>query len=75
LTRCHSVVILVPVPALPIRRPAEASGLAGSVAILLAGVLGVTDPATIVALGVTVGALPAAVTWLVELLRRPKAGP
>ena len=54
---------------LPQRRPAEVSGLAGAVAILLAGLLGVTDPATIVALGVIVGALPAVVTWAVELLR------
>jgi hypothetical protein len=56
------------------KRPAELSGLAGAVAILLAGLLGVTDPATIVALGVIVGALPAVVTWLVELLRGRTGG-
>ena len=55
------------------KRPAELSGLAGAVAILLAGLLGVTNPTTIVALGVVVGALPAAVTWTVELVRGRKA--
>jgi hypothetical protein len=60
---------------LPQRRPAELSGLAGAVTILVAHLLGVTDPETIVAMGVIVGALPAAVTWAVELIRgRRKAG-
>jgi hypothetical protein len=57
------------------RRPAELTGVAGSVAILVAHLLDVTDPETIVAMGVVVGALPAFVTWLVELLRsRQRAG-
>ena len=71
MPRCrHSCAVA----ALPKRRPAEVSGLAGSAAILLAHVLGVTDPATIVALGVIVGAVPAAVTWLVELRRSKTPG-
>lgn len=64
-----------PVADLPQRRPAELTGVAGSVAILVAHLLGVTDPTTIVAMAVVVGALPAVVTWLVTLLRpRRSAG-
>jgi hypothetical protein len=51
------------------RRPAEAAGVAGAFAVLLAHLLGVTDPDAIVALAVVVGFVPAAVTWLVTLLR------
>lgn len=58
---------------LPQHRPAEVSGVAGSVAILVAHLLGVTDPSTIVALGVVVGALPAVVTWLVVLRRNRRS--
>lgn len=47
--------------------------MAGSVAILVAHLLGVTDPSTIVALGVVVGALPAVVTWLVVLRRNRRS--
>jgi hypothetical protein len=51
------------------RRPAEASGVAGAVALLIARLLGVGDADTIVALAVVVGCIPALVTWLVVLLR------
>ncbi len=52
------------------RRPAEISGLAGAVTLLVVHLAGVTDPEVIVALGVVVGALPAVVTWIVGLVRR-----
>jgi hypothetical protein len=51
------------------RRPAEASGVAGAVALLVAHLFGVDDADTIVALAVVVGCIPALVTWLVVLLR------
>jgi hypothetical protein len=51
------------------RRPAEVSGVAGAVALLLAHLLGVTDADTIVALAIVVGVVPAAVTFVVHLLR------
>jgi hypothetical protein len=57
---------------MPARRPAETAGLAGAVVVLIAYRAGVSDPAVIVALTIVVGAVPAAVTWLVETLRRPK---
>lgn len=47
--------------------------MAGSVAILVAHLLGITDPSTIVAMGVIVGALPALVTWLVALRRHRRS--
>jgi hypothetical protein len=54
-------------------RPAESAGLAGAVALLTARLAGVDDPDVIVALGVVFAALPAAVTWTVELFRGPRA--
>jgi hypothetical protein len=62
----------VPVPTLAAKRPAELSGVAGAAAILIAALAGVTDPTLIAALGILVGAIPAAVTGLVVLLRRRK---
>lgn len=50
-------------------RPAESGGIAGAVALLIAHLLGVNDPATIVALAVVVGFIPAAITWIVVLVR------
>lgn len=61
-------------PALASKRPAEVSGLAGAVVLLIAWLAGVTDPALIVALGVVVGSIPAMVTWSVVLLRGRKGG-
>jgi hypothetical protein len=53
-------------------RPAETtSGVAGAVAALVAYFTHITDPAIVAALVVVVGFVPAAVTWLVTLLRRP----
>jgi len=57
-------------PATPKHRPAEAAGLAGAVVVLLAYFLGLDEPSVIVALTLVVGAIPAAVTWLVGLFRK-----
>lgn len=51
------------------KRPAESAGLAGAAALLTARLLGVKDPDTIVALGVVFAAAPAAVTWVVSVVR------
>jgi hypothetical protein len=53
-----------------VRRPAEAGGVAAAVALLIGRFAGIEDPDVIVALGIVVGFVPAAVTWLVELVRR-----
>ena len=50
-------------------RPAESGGLAGAGALLVARLLGVQDPDTIVALGIVFAAAPAGITWLVGLIR------
>ena len=55
----------------PKTRPAEASGVAAALALLICRLLGVEDADTIVALGIVVGFIPAAVTWAVNL-SRPK---
>ncbi len=51
------------------KRPAETTGAAGSVALLLGRALGIKDPDTLVAIGAVVGILPAAITWLVTTIR------
>jgi hypothetical protein len=48
------------------RRPAETAGAGGTIALLVAYVLGVTDPDTVVCLAAAVGLVPAAVTLLVS---------
>lgn len=53
----------------PKSRPAETGSAAGSVGLLIAYALGLDDPAVIVAIGAVLGCVPAAITWLVELLR------
>ncbi len=64
----------MPAPAATAKsRPAETAGLAGAVAVLVAWAAGVDQPAVIAAIGVVVGALPAAVTWVVQ--RRSSAAP
>ena len=52
------------------RHPAEAAGLASAVAVLIVHVLGVADPDVLAALVIVVGAVPAAVTFVVGLFRR-----
>jgi thiol:disulfide interchange protein len=47
----------------------------GSATILLAYALGVTDPLVIVALGVIVGFVPAAITWVVVNVRKSRKPP
>ena len=59
----------------PANRPAETGGIAASVALLVAHALGVNDPTTVVAIGVVIGFVPAAITWVVELVRGKNAGP
>ena len=53
-------------------RPAEVGGVAAAVAFLIARLAGVTDAATVTSLGVVVGFVPAAVTWIVVLVRNGK---
>lgn len=52
-------------------RPAEsASFLAGALAALIGPRIGVSDPEEVAALAVVLGAIPGAVTWAVEQIRR-----
>jgi hypothetical protein len=60
---------------LPKKRPAELGGAAGSVAILVAWALGVDDAGIIAAIGVVVGFVPAAITWTVTTVRKPRGNP
>jgi hypothetical protein len=53
-----------------VKYPAESLSLAGAVAILLAHLFAsLNDATTLVALTVVVGAIPGAVTWIVNLVR------
>lgn len=56
-------------------RPAETGGAAAGVAVLIAKLLGANDPTTIASLAVVVGLVPAAITFLVELVRRKTTTP
>lgn len=56
----------------PITRPAETAGLAGALALLITRLAGVTDPDVLVAVGIVIASVPAAVTWVVNLVRKPK---
>lgn len=56
------------------QRPAELSGVAGALAILVAYLFGVDDPEVIVALAIVLGFVPAAVTWVVVLVREREQG-
>lgn len=47
-------------------RPAETGGVAASLALLVCRLLGVDDADTIVALGIVIGFIPAAITWVVS---------
>jgi hypothetical protein len=51
-------------------RPAETGGLAAAVAFLVCYFAGIDDPAVLAALIVVAGALPAIITWIVQLRRR-----
>lgn len=50
-------------------RPAESGGVAGSVALIIGRAAGIKDPDTLVAIGALVGFIPAAITWLVTLVK------
>lgn len=52
-------------------RPAETTAAASALALLAARLLGVDDVDTVTALAIVIGGIPAVVTWLVELRRRP----
>ena len=56
------------------KRPAESAGLASAVAVLIVTALGLDDPQVFAALVVVVGAVPAVVTYGVELFRKPPSG-
>lgn len=63
----------MPAPDRPVTettRPSETAGVAGALGLLIARLFGVQDPDTIVAIGVAVGFVPAAVTYLIEARRR-----
>lgn len=53
------------------RRPAETAGAALSAAALVGRLLGLDD-STVLDLAVLIGFVPAGVTWVVELRRKPK---
>jgi len=54
---------------LPQRRPAETSAAAAAIALLIASVVGLDNPATLTALAIVIGFIPTAVTWIVTLVR------
>ena len=56
-------------PTVVARRPAETGGLAVVVAAVIARIAGLDDPEMLTYLTILAGATPAAVTWLVGLLR------
>lgn len=51
------------------QRPAETGGIAGAIGLLIAKAAGVEDPDTIVAIGIVVGFIPAAITFCVEAFK------
>lgn len=51
-------------------RPAETAGVTTALAFLAARALGVDNDDTITGLAIVIGFVPAAVTWLVTLLRK-----
>jgi len=59
----------------PANRPAETGGIAGGVAILIGHILGINDPGTLAAMAVVIGFVPAAITWIVTLIRGKNSGP
>lgn len=61
-------------PPTPAQRPAEYAGVAGALALLVAHSLGVTDGDVITSLAVVIGFIPAVVTWIVTLVRKPRPG-
>lgn len=58
-----------------VNRPAESGGAVVAVAALIARALGLRDPDTLTYLIIAVGATPAAITWLVHLIRQRNGKP
>ena len=56
-------------PTVVTRRPAETGGLAVVVAAVIARIAGLDDPEMLTYLTILAGAIPAAITWAVELFR------
>ena len=54
-------------------RPAESGGVAAAIAVLIAYFAGLDNPGVIAALAAVVGFIPAAVTWIVTLIRGPSS--
>jgi uncharacterized YccA/Bax inhibitor family protein len=50
-------------------RPAETGALASAIAVLIAYVIGLDDPAILAALTIVVGAIPGLITWIVTMRR------
>ena len=60
-------------PEVVTRRPAETGGLAVVVAAVIARIAGLDDPEMLTYLTILAGAIPAAITWAVELFRNRSA--
>lgn len=58
----------------PAQRPAEAGGIVGALALLVAHLLGLDDPDVIVSLAVVFGFVPTGITWIVTLVRGSRQG-
>ena len=56
-------------PAVVTRRPAETGGLAVVVAAVIARLAGLDDPEMLTYLTILAGSAPAAITWVVTLIR------
>jgi hypothetical protein len=65
----------MPINTVVARRPAESSSLAGALSLVVVRSVGVTDPDTIVAIGVLIGAIPSLVTSAVEITRARRRAP
>jgi hypothetical protein len=55
-----------------VNRPAETGAVAGAIALLIGYFAGIDDAAVLTAMGVVIGFIPAAITWLVTTFRKPK---
>ena len=60
-------------PTVITRRPAETGGLAVVVAAVIARIAGLDDAEMLTYLTILAGAIPAAITWIVELFRARNA--
>ena len=65
---------MAPVPSVVKERPAEtATPITMAVALLIAKAVGIDDASTIAYIAIIVAFVPAAITWLVDTIRKPKA--